>query len=226
LQLSQSLELILVAYAAVLVARIATVYPILTIFDRLSKTTDKKIPLKWRNIAMLGGMKGALSIALATSISASALISSGDVDMISNLVLGVAFLSIVLQSAIISRYVVRIFPQEGSIVEEELNVRLARAVTAIGDLEKERIDGKISESDFVDRLESDKDELGEVLSEMDARSRPTRILKTRTNDLYTSISDTLWKSHRSPNQKSMIEGDDQVSNQSADHKDDERNDHD
>ncbi len=120
LELSQSAELILVAYAAVLVARVATVYPILTVFDRLSKTADRKIPLKWRNIAMLGGMKGALSIALATSISASALISSGDVDTISNLVLGVAFLSIVLQATLLSRYVTRVFPLEETAMQEEL----------------------------------------------------------------------------------------------------------
>ncbi|MDA4131179.1 MAG: sodium:proton antiporter, partial [Thaumarchaeota archaeon] len=85
LKLSQSVELILVAYAAVLIARAATVYPILTLFDRLSKTAERKIPVKWRNVAMLGGMKGALSIALATSISASALISTGDLDTISTL---------------------------------------------------------------------------------------------------------------------------------------------
>jgi NhaP-type Na+/H+ or K+/H+ antiporter len=110
--------------------------------SRLSKTAERKIPLRWRNIAMLGGMKGALSIALGTSISASALISSSDVNTISNLVLGVVFLSIVLQATLLSRYVTRIFPQEQTAMEEELNVRLTRAVTAIGDLEKLRMEGR------------------------------------------------------------------------------------
>ncbi len=204
LKLSQSAELILVAYAAVLVARVATVYPILTIFDRLSKTVDRKIPLKWRNIAMLGGMKGALSIALATSISTSALISSGDVDTISNLVLGVAFLSIVFQAALLSRYIRRNFPLEQSEMEEELNVKLARSVSSIGDLEKMRMDGKITEDEFADQLEKDKDELEDILAEMDARSKPTRILKTRTSDLYTSISDSIRITRKSQNQRAIF----------------------
>jgi monovalent cation:H+ antiporter, CPA1 family len=218
LKLSQSVELILVAYAAVLVARMVTVYPILTIFDRLSRTADRKIPLKWRNVAMLGGMKGALSIALATSISTSALITSGDVDTISNLVLGVAFLSIVLQAAILSRYIMRIFPQEHFAIQEELNVRLARAVSEIGELEKLRMDGKITEDEFAVQLENDKDELEDVLAEMDARSRPARILKTRTTDLYTSISGSIRNSRTSSNQKDIFkpgsEPDEKTPNQS------------
>jgi monovalent cation:H+ antiporter, CPA1 family len=204
LELSQSAELILVAYAAVLVARVATVYPILTVFDRLSKTAERKIPLKWRNIAMLGGMKGALSIALATSISASALISSGDVDTVSNLVLGVVFMSIVLQATLLTRYVTRIFPQEETAVQEELNVRLTRAVTAIGDLEKLRMDGKITEDQFFDQMEIDKNELEDVLAEMDARTHPTRILKTRTTDLYKSISGSIRNPKQSPGRRDIF----------------------
>jgi len=214
LKLSQSVELILIAYAAVLVARVATVYPILTIFDRLSKTADRKIPLKWRNIAMLGGMKGALSIALATSISTSALISSGDIDTISNMVLGVAFLSIVFQAVFLSRYIRRNFPIEQSEMEEELNVRLARAVSAIGDLEKLRMDGKITEGEFASQLENDKDELEDVLAEMDERSKPTKILKTRTNELYTSISDSIRSPRKSQNQRELFKPQDQSDDQS------------
>ncbi|HXQ92979.1 MAG TPA: sodium:proton antiporter [Nitrososphaerales archaeon] len=214
LKLSQSVELILIAYAAVLVARVVTVYPILTIFDRLSKTADRKIPLKWRNIAMLGGMKGALSIALATSISTSALISSGDIDTISNMVLGVAFLSIVFQAVFLSRYIRRNFPIEQSEMEEELNVRLARAVSAIGDLEKLRMDGKITEGEFASQLENDKDELEDVLAEMDERSKPTKILKTRTNELYTSISDSIRSPRKSQNQRELFKPQDQSDDQS------------
>jgi len=218
LKLSQSAELILVAYAAVLVARAATVYPILTIFDRLSKNAERKIPLKWRNVAMLGGMKGALSIALATSISATALISAGDLDTISNLVLGVAFLSLVFQATILSGYIKRVFPQEEAL-QEELNVKLARAVAAIGEVEKLRIDGKISENEFTRQLEEDKDELEDILAQMDARLHPTKILKSRTTDLYSSISDSLRSTRKSPNKTERSH--DQASVQESDGKTEE-----
>jgi NhaP-type Na+/H+ or K+/H+ antiporter len=175
---------------------------------------------------MLGGMKGALSIALATSISTSALITSGDVDTISNLVLGVAFLSIVLQATLLSRYIRRNFPLEQSEMQEELNVKLARAVTSIGDLEKLRMDGKITEDEFAEQLENDKDELEDILAEMDARSKPARILKTRTSDLYSSISDSIRLTRKPQNRREIFkpqpEPDDKSPSQSgADKKKDE-----
>jgi CPA1 family monovalent cation:H+ antiporter len=80
---------ILGAFLAVTLARIASVYPILTLFDRFGK---EKIPMKWRNVATIGGMRGALSIALVASIPASAAISTAEVGTINTLVLGVAFI--------------------------------------------------------------------------------------------------------------------------------------
>ena len=71
--LSQSILLILVAYTAVTIARAATVYPILAVFNKFGN----KISRVWRNIAMLGGVRGALSIALVATITASAVISQG-----------------------------------------------------------------------------------------------------------------------------------------------------
>jgi NhaP-type Na+/H+ or K+/H+ antiporter len=57
---------------------------------------------------MLGGMRGALSIALVASIPAT--IPSRDV--ITSMVLGVAFISIILQGPLLSSYVRRKFPRK------------------------------------------------------------------------------------------------------------------
>jgi hypothetical protein len=49
-------------------------------------------------------------------------------------------------------------------------------------------------------MEIDKDELEDVLAEMDARTHPTRILKTRTTDLYKSISGSIRNPRQSTGQ--------------------------
>ena len=87
--LSQSVLIILAAYATVTIARAATVYPILTVFNKFGD----KISAVWRNVAMLGGVRGALSIALVATITTSAVISQGDINTINTMVLGVAFIS-------------------------------------------------------------------------------------------------------------------------------------
>jgi CPA1 family monovalent cation:H+ antiporter len=221
LVLWQSLGLIILAYAAAVAARVATVYPILTVMDKLAKTADRKIPLKWRNVAFLGGMRGALSIALASSVAVSVLISSTDVGIISNLVLGVAFLSIVLQSAFLSRYTTKAFEQDQLVVVEELNVKLARSISAIDNLQTLRNEQRISESEFLERLETCRDELEDVLSDMDKRSRPAKILKTRTRDLYSSISDSLSKARQSRDESEVsgtqTKGKDELAGDSVEH---------
>jgi monovalent cation:H+ antiporter, CPA1 family len=100
---AQSIFLIVAAYLAVTVARAASVYPILGIFNVLGG----KIPLRWCNIAMLGGVRGALSIALAATLTASAVLSADDIRTITSMVLGVAFISIVFQIPILSQYIER-----------------------------------------------------------------------------------------------------------------------
>jgi monovalent cation:H+ antiporter, CPA1 family len=71
----------------------ATVYPILAFFSKISG----KMTLVWSNVAMLGGVRGALSIALAATITTSVVISETDLHTISTMVFGVAFISIVIQ---------------------------------------------------------------------------------------------------------------------------------
>jgi monovalent cation:H+ antiporter, CPA1 family len=100
---TQSILLIFGAYVAVIIARAASVYPILAIFNQIGE----RIPISWSNVAMLGGIRGALSIALAGSLTITAILSGSDISMITSMVLGVAFLSIVFQTPLLSRYIER-----------------------------------------------------------------------------------------------------------------------
>ncbi len=183
-RLAESALLIAMSYLAVSAARVASVYPILT-FSKIAKKT--KIPLKWMNVATLGGTRGALSIALAASISASAFVSSNDITVINTMVLGVAFISISLQAGVLFRYVRNRFPEEQGTEVEALGVRLTRAVSAIESLQKLKEEGKISEREFTSQLEADKDELREVLGEINDSERTRKILRSRASELYASV---------------------------------------
>lgn len=193
----KTLEFILIAYGAMIAARCATVYPILTIFHRFSKRLDGIFPVKWRNVAMLGGMRGALSIALSASILQYVSINTSDLDRISGMVLGVAFTSILVQSALLSSYTKRSFPEEERAKQEEINVRLARTASAIESLQRMRSEGKVSGEDFLIELERDRDALADILSELETTIGPSGILKARASRLYDSISSSLSSNNRS-----------------------------
>src|SRR3989442_1426036 len=92
------------AFTAVTIARFSSVYPLLG----TSKINGEPIPRAWKNVAILGGMRGSLSIALVASLPAT--IPSRDV--ITSMVLGVAFTSIILQGPLLSSYVSRKFPRK------------------------------------------------------------------------------------------------------------------
>ena len=115
--LSQSFLLILIAYFSVTIARAASVYPILGIFNQVGY----RIPITWSNTAMLGGVRGALSIALAASLGAFAVVSAADAHTITTMVLGVAFLSIVIQSPLMTRYVRRMFAKQQTLEGESVS---------------------------------------------------------------------------------------------------------
>src|SRR2546422_8715290 len=55
------------AFTAVTIARFSSVYPLLG----TSKINGEPIPRAWKNVAMLGGMRGSLSIALVASLPAT-----------------------------------------------------------------------------------------------------------------------------------------------------------
>jgi monovalent cation:H+ antiporter, CPA1 family len=210
LKLSQSLELIVVAYLAVLGARAATVYPILTIFNRVSKGVENKIPMKWRNVAMLGGMRGALSIALSASIASSAAISTTDAVTVSDMVLGVAFTSIIVQGALLSTYAKRAFPEQEK-AKEAITARFASTASDIDALQKLKNEGKVSNAEFVSELERYRDSLSEILSELETSVSPSDILRAHATRLYDSIS-----SSRSNRSNHNGEDSDDNSNESKD----------
>jgi CPA1 family monovalent cation:H+ antiporter len=110
-EISRYSVFILVAYLSVTVARAASVYPILAIFNQVGE----KIPIAWSNVAMIGGMRGALSIALAASLSASAVISGSDFDVITSMALGVAFLSIVIQVPLLTQFLKKKFENQAKL---------------------------------------------------------------------------------------------------------------
>jgi Na+:H+ antiporter len=103
-----------IAFGAVIIARLSSVYPLLGI----SRVDGQPIPSSWKNVAMLGGMRGALSIALVASLkSCSPTPVTGCVpslDLITSMVLGVAFLSIMLQGFLLSRYIGTKFPKRAT----------------------------------------------------------------------------------------------------------------
>lgn len=175
-----SIGIVAVAYVVVMAARSAAVYPILGFLGR-----DGTIPRAWTHVAMLGGMRGALSVALAASIPVSLFITQADVSTISTLVLGVAFISITLQAFLLSSYIRRHFPRGG---EEEFDVRLKRALASIETLQKLRDEGKIEYDSFVAELDRDKDELREVMSEIHSSSGVKDIFVNRTSKLFKTLA--------------------------------------
>jgi len=133
--LSQSILIIVAAFTAVTVARAATVYSILGVFNKFGD----KISVVWRNIAMLGGVRGALSIALAATITTSAVISLNDIQTINTMVLGVAFISIVLQVPLLFRYVRKRIPQNVAILDAEIDEQFELMSAHVEELRRLRV---------------------------------------------------------------------------------------
>lgn len=180
LSLVGALALVGVAYGAVLVARFASVYPILAAFNRFGG----KIPSSWRNVAMLGGMRGAVSVSLVVSLPVSAAIGAPELKMITTMVLGVAFVSISAQAWALSRYVRGRFPAKQ---EDALGVRLSKVTAAIEALERLQTEGKVTTEVFTSELEKEKDDLRELLAEINHSVGTKDILKSRADTLYSSV---------------------------------------
>ena len=89
------------------VPRIISTYPILSV---INKFTREKIPTAWRHIVVLGGMRGALSVALVASLPSEGINDHGLKDLIVTLTFGVVLLSIVIQYIGLTKYVKKAFP--------------------------------------------------------------------------------------------------------------------
>ena len=181
--LSQSILIIIAAFAAVTIARAATVYPILGFFNKFSD----KISVIWRNIAMLGGVRGALSIALAATITTSAVISLGDIQTINTMVLGVAFISIVLQVPLLFRYVRKRIPQDVSLPDTEIDEQFELISAHFEELRKLKSEGKISNEEFTRRIEENKKKLDELIAQSPITVETRKIIRARARALYGSL---------------------------------------
>lgn len=100
-KISQNLWIIALAFVSVLAARAASTYPILALTNRF---TSEKFPLVWRNIMVLGGMRGALSVALAASLPDSEFKTT-----IETITFGVVLCSLVIQYLALSGYVRKVY---------------------------------------------------------------------------------------------------------------------
>jgi CPA1 family monovalent cation:H+ antiporter len=105
-RIAENFPLIALSFAAVLVARAASTYPILTATNRL---TREKIPVIWRHVVTLGGMRGAISVALVASIPPTA---SEFKSTVATITFGVVLLSLIIQYIALTKYVRKVFPKD------------------------------------------------------------------------------------------------------------------
>jgi monovalent cation:H+ antiporter, CPA1 family len=181
--LSQSILIIGAAYTAVTIARAATVYPILAVFNKFGD----KISTVWSNVAMLGGVRGALSIALVATITTSAVISKGDINTINTMVLGVAFISIMFQVPLLFRYVRKKIPQTDTPSETEIDEQFDLIASHMEEVRTLKAKGKISNEEFTRRIEENKQKLDELIETSPITVETRKIILARASALYNSF---------------------------------------
>jgi len=182
--LSQSILLIVAAFFAVTVARAVTVYSILGAFSKFGD----KISVVWRNIAMLGGVRGALSIALAATITTSAVISFSDIQTINTMVLGVAFISIVFQVPLLFRYVRRKIPQPEEVLDMQIDEQIETMSSKIEELKRLKDEGKISNEEFTEKIEEDKKKLDILIAKSPVTVQTKKIFRARISAVYSPLT--------------------------------------
>ena len=89
---------IIIAFAAILAARIISVYPIVW----LTRIMGEKIPSSWNKVLGFAGLRGAVSIALVLSLP-----ESNYKDIITAMTFGVALISLIVQAEILNAYLKR-----------------------------------------------------------------------------------------------------------------------
>jgi len=88
--------LIVACFVVVLAARFASVYSVFGLASRI----EEKTPQRWQLITALGGMRGAISVALALALPAGF-----SKDLIVTLTFGVALISLLVQGSVLQTYV-------------------------------------------------------------------------------------------------------------------------
>lgn len=182
--LPNSIVLILAAFIAVTLGRIATVYPILAFFK---KTLGEKNIKVWSRVAMLGGVRGAVSIVLATSITATVMLSESDVTLISTMVFGVAFISIMIQVPMLLRYVQNNLAQTDEEHSNELNMDFETVQDQITEVNRLKVAGKISAEDYDRRIAEIKCELDEIICNSGASLPTKKIVQNRASTIFATL---------------------------------------
>ncbi len=136
---------------------------------------------------MLGGVRGALSIALAATITTSVVISQTDLHTINTMVFGVAFISIMIQVPILFRYVRRKIPDSDAFKETALDEEFAKISFSIEELHKLRSEGKISDMEFTERLERSKMMIEKLMTKFHPSLETRKIIRARTSALFPSL---------------------------------------
>jgi NhaP-type Na+/H+ or K+/H+ antiporter len=136
---------------------------------------------------MIGGARGAVSIALAATITASAVITQNDINVINTMVFGVAFISIMVQVPMLLRYAKKKLSKFDQVKEKELHTSFEAIEAAIIEVNKLKAEGKISHEEVEERLETLKRELDEVMCESSASIQTKKIIQERAATLFTSI---------------------------------------
>jgi len=103
LRIGQNLPLIALAVVIVLAARAASTYPILAATNRFTK---EKTASTWRHVIMIGGMRGALSVALVATLPESEF-----KEILKTITFGVVLSSLIIQYPVLSRYIKKAFPE-------------------------------------------------------------------------------------------------------------------
>ncbi len=96
--LAEYAPFIIMAFVAIFVARIVSVYPIVW----LTRIMDEKIPSSWNKVLAFAGLRGAVSIALVLSLP-----ESNYKDVITAMTFGVALISLIVQAEILNAYLKR-----------------------------------------------------------------------------------------------------------------------
>lgn len=97
MSISNHLPLVAFAVIAVLAGRFVSTYSVLGITNRFTK---EKIPMAWRNVAMIGSMRGAISVALV------GMLPEGDIkNTLQTMTFGVVLCSLILQYPVLVQYI-------------------------------------------------------------------------------------------------------------------------
>jgi len=174
-QLAAGALAIAVAFLAVILARATAVYSILSVFTM----AKSKIPMAWKNVAVLGGMRGALSIVLLASIPASI----ADRQTVTTMVLGVAFISITLQGSVLFRYADAKFPRSHRSVKTETDAKLTTTLAEMEELRRRKENGQVTDDEFATQMANRQKELADLMEAMKVTNQTEKVLRERWEGL-------------------------------------------